>query len=198
MAVAAPMQGIEVKGAFLRAYALALRKEGLYDQVLDRVSAQARDALVRPPPTSAWVDYALCLEVLRAVQALRGTAGVRRFGYDSVSAGVAPFMQTLLHGLLRIFGVSPATILGNMGRLAGQMTRGADYRWSPQSDTSGVLTMIVPGQRDVDPVVWHSSAGGFEIAFESCGVRGTVQDPKVVADGLGNAADFRVTWRRRG
>jgi hypothetical protein len=182
----------------LRGYSVALRSLGLYDEVVRRLPAPLRETLETPPPASVWVDFDVCLQVMKVVMQLRGVSGVRRFGHDSVLAGVAPFMQSFIQGLLRLFGVSPVTILNHMGKIAGQTTRGGEYSYQATSERAGVLTMTVPGARDLDASVWHSSAGGFLIVFEVCGVEGDVGEPEVVPDGLGNAARFAVSWQPRG
>jgi hypothetical protein len=190
------MNDAQVKGAFVRGYCAALKNLGMYATVAQRGSARVRDALEMPPVTSAWIDYGLCEEILRIVDSERGLSGVRKLGHDAVTAGVAPFMQIFVQGLLRLFGVSPATIFRNMNKVASQTTRGVQYTYAPTSEYSGVVTVAFPGGRDIESVVWYSTAGGMEIVFETCGVIGTVQDPVVVDNGLRNSADFRVSWRR--
>jgi len=191
------MNDAQVKGAFLRGYCAALKSLGMYGAVLERGSARVREALEMPPPTSAWIDYALCEEILAIVASERGPIGARKLGHDAVTAGVAPFMQIFVQGLLRLFGVSPATIFRHMNKVAGQTTRGVEYTYAATSESSGVVTVAFPGRREVESAVWYSSAGGLEIVFETCGFIGHVQDPVVVNKGHGVSADFRVSWRRR-
>jgi hypothetical protein len=193
------MDDVQVKGAFLRGYRAALESLGLYSKVIERSSPRVRDALQTPPPTSAWVEYALCEEILRIVEGERGMIGVRKLGHDGVTAGVAPFMQVFVQGLLRLFGISPATIFTHMNRVAGQTTRGLHYTYVPTSESAGVITVALPSRKagQVDPTVWYASAGGLEIVFETCNVTGHVQEPIVAKDGVGNSAQFRVSWRRR-
>jgi hypothetical protein len=190
------MDEVKVKGAFLRGYALALKRLGMWSLVFDRGSPQLRDALQSPPPTSTWIDYRVCEEILLIVQADRGMSSVRRLGHDAVTAGVAPFMQNFVQGVLRVFGVSPASMFGLMNKVSGQTTRGIEHSYVPTSEHSGVHTVNIPSWREVESVVWYSSAGGLEIVFDVCHVLGTVQDPIVVDNGLGNRAEFRVSWRR--
>ena len=189
------MDEVMVKGAFLRGYRAALESLGMYAMVLERVSPRVRDALMTPPPTSAWVEYALCEEILRAVEKERGMIGVRKLGHDAVTAGVAPFMQIFVQGLLRLFGVSPATIFTHMNRVAGQTTRGMGYTYVPTSEFAGLVTVSLPSRKTaVDTTVWYASAGGLSIVFDTCNVVGHVQEPVVVPDGHSNAAQFRVSW----
>jgi hypothetical protein len=184
---------VQVKGAFLRGYGAALKGLGLFDTVVARGSAQVRDGLQTPPTTSAWVDYGMVEEILRIVEAERGPIGVRKVGHDAVTAGVAPFMQIFVQSLLRLFGVSPATLFQYLNKAAGQTTRGVEYGYEATSEWSGVVTVTFPARATVEPAVWHSSAGGLEIVFETCGVIGTVQDPVF----SGNSSQFRVSWRRK-
>jgi hypothetical protein len=191
------MPGVEVKGAYLSAFATALKKLGLFDAVVADASPRTRDALVQPPPTSVWNDYGICVEVYRLVEAARGRSAVRTLVREATSAGIAPYMQIFVQGMLRLFGVSPATLFTHLTKIGGQTSRGAEFTYVATSDTSGVLTCTLPSLPDVDPLVWYASAGGLEIVFETCGVIGTVVDPAYATDRPNNHADFRVSWRNR-
>src|SRR4051794_29003036 len=83
----------QVKGAFLRGYCAALKRLDMYSVVIERSSTRLRQALEMPPPPSVWIDYALVEEILRIIEAERGSIGVRRLGHAAVTAGVAPLMQ---------------------------------------------------------------------------------------------------------
>jgi hypothetical protein len=186
------MRDVVVKGSFLRGYSGALERNGLLGLVRERASPRLREALELPPPTSSWVDYGLCEEILRLVEAARGLIGVRKLGHDVVAASVAPSMQIVVNGLLRLFGTSPGTLFGFMSKAAGQTIRGIEYGYEARSTASGVMTVTFPQRQSVEAAVWHSTAGGLEVVFETCGVVGHVQDP--VAEG--NGAQFRVSWQR--
>lgn len=192
------MDVVQVKGAFLRGYRAALQDLGLYAEVLEGCTPAVREALEMPPPTSSWVDYALVEGILRVVEAKRGMRTVRKLGHDAVSAGVAPFMQIFVQGLLRVFGVSPATLFANLNRVAAQTTRGMAYAYEATSEASGIMTVSLVERRNVEPIVWQASAGGLEIVFDTCKIGGHVQDPVLVDNGLGNTTQFRVTWRKSG
>jgi hypothetical protein len=183
---------VEVKGSFVRGYCAALKNLGWYPLVMQSGSAQLKEALERPPPTSTWVDYALVEEALRIIETERGLKAVRKLGHDAVAAGVAPLMQIVVQSLLRLFGVSPASFFAHLQRAAAQTLRGVEHSYAAVSAYSGIVTITLPNRDVVPAVVWYSSAGGLEIVFETCGVIGHVQDPVTVSD---NAAQFRVTWR---
>jgi hypothetical protein len=107
-------------------------------------------------------------------------------------------MQNFVQGLLRVFGVSPATLFRNLAKLSSQTMRGLAYGYVPTSDTSGLMTVTLLGRRDIAPVVWSATAGGMEVVFDTCRAVGTVQDGTVVEDGVRNSAEFRLTWRTHG
>jgi hypothetical protein len=191
------MHGVQVKGAYVSAYKKELARVGLLEAVLERASPPVREALETPPPSSVWIEYAICLEIYRIVRDLRGKSALRALARDGTLHGIAPLMQTFVQGTLRLFGVSPATLFANLTRISAQTLRGADFTYAPITPLSGVLTLTMPGQRDVDPVVWQASAGGLEVVFATCGVDGTVQEPMVVPDGLSNAVEYRVSWKAK-
>jgi len=191
------MEGVQVKGAYISAYKNELERVGLLEAVLERASPRLREALETPPPSSLWIEYVICLEIYQIVRALRGKSALRALTRDSTLSGIAPFMQTFVQGLLRLFGVSPATLFTHLTRISSQTLRGAEFSYVPTSPLSGVLTLTMPDQRDVDPTVWHASAGGLEVVFATCGVSGTVQEPVVVPDGNSNAVEYRVSWKAK-
>jgi hypothetical protein len=186
-----------VKGSYLRAYGATLKKLGLYDAVFATVSPRVREALASPPPASVWVDYGIGIEIFTAVEQLKGKAALRSFAHEATLSGIAPFMQNLIQGMMRLFGVSPATIFRNMNKLVRQTSRSGEFTYAATSDSSGIVTMTVTGHRDVPSSLFTASAGGLEVTFDSCGVIGHVQDPIMKENGLNNTADYRVSWRTR-
>jgi hypothetical protein len=191
------MEGVRVKGAFVSAFSNALKKLGFYGGVIERASERTREALTTPPPSSVWVDYGICVEVYLIVEQLRGRSAVRALVREATLSGIAPYMQIFVQGMMRLFGVSPATLFTHMTKISGQTSRGAEFTYVPSTESSGVLTCTLPSMRDVNPMVWFASAGGLEIVFETCGVIGTVQDPIYKTDGPNNKAEFRLSWRSR-
>jgi hypothetical protein len=187
----------QVKAAYLSALSTTLKKVGVLADVIEHASARTRDALENPPPPSVWIDYGICVEVYRIVGELRGRPAIRSVMREATYAGIAPFKQVFVQGLLRLFGVSPATLFTHMNKLAGQSSRGGEFVYTPTSDSSGVMTVTMPDEKDVDPSVWYASAGGFDVVFETCNVIGTVLDPTYRTDGPSNCAEFRLSWRNR-
>jgi hypothetical protein len=191
------VQPLLVKGAYLRAYGDTLKKIGLYEAVFERASPRVREALVAPPPASNWVDYKIGIEIFTIVESLKGKLALRSFAREATRSGIAPFMQGLIQGMMRLFGVSPGTLFTHMNKLSAQTTRCGHFSYAATSEASGIVTLEVPGHRDLPPALWTASAGAFEVTFDTCGVVGHVQDPVLRADGNGNAAEFRVSWQRR-
>jgi hypothetical protein len=189
------MPGVEVKGAFVTAYRATLKNLSLLDAVRDRASPELREALKFPPPASVWIDYGVIVEAMAIVHELRGAMMVRRLAHDATMSGIAPLMQTFVQGLLRLFGISPATLFGNMHRVSSQTTRGGHFVWTRTSELSGLMTMQVPRLRGINVALWHASAGGLELVFEACGVDGTVQEPIVKEDATGTTVELRLSWQ---
>ena len=186
-----------VKGSYLRAYGATLKKLGFYDAVFERASPRVREVLTSPPPASVWVDYLLGIEIFAIVEALKGKMALRSFAREATRSGIAPSMQMIVQGLMRLFGVTPATLFKHMNKLATQTTRCGVFTYEPTSDFSGTVRLEVAGHPDLSPALWTASAGGFEVVFDTCGVVGHVQEP-VVTDGRdGHVAEFRVSWRRK-
>lgn len=184
----------QMKGTVLRGYVQALDRLGWRTAVAARVSRPTRSLMDRLPLDSAWVSATPFEELAVAVEALHGSAGVRRAARESVNSAVVPVLKVIIEGFLRLFGASPATLFSRMGQMTAATVRGIEYVWTPTSDHSGTILLLYPGRTDVPPAQFMGSAGSFEVAFELCGVQGRVEDPKLSPAHPGFGATLAVSW----
>jgi hypothetical protein len=190
------MQRVQVKASAWRGITSQLARSGLLEPVRDRLPAATRELVDAPPPSSNWVDFERYEELALAVVALGGSATWRRMLHRVTIDSVYPLARTAIEGFLRIFGLSPATLLERFDTVARMASRGVEYRYQPEGESAGVLEVRYPAHRLVNIVHFHGSAGGLEAILELCGVEGVVGEPEMVDDGIGNRARLRLRWSR--
>jgi hypothetical protein len=108
---------------------------------------------------------------------------------------VSPLIRGAAESVLRVFGVSPATLLSRMSRVGGTMSRGVLYHYTAESATSGAFELEYPELVDVPLGASIATVGGLELVFDMCSVRGTFGPPAVVPNGRRNRVSFPVSWR---
>jgi hypothetical protein len=188
------MQRVQVKASAWRGITAELARLGLLSPVRDQVSAETRDLIDAPPPSSSWVDFERYEDLALAVVNLRGIAAWRRVIHRTTMDSVFPLMRTAIEGFLRLFGLSPATLLERFNTITRLASRGVEYHYQSEGDGAGVLEVRYPAHRLVHMVHFHGSAGGLEALLELCGVDGVVDEPEMIDDGIGNRARLRLRW----
>lgn len=186
---------VETKGSVVRSLALTLVAHQLLDGVAAAVSPPARAMLLDPPLPTQWIDGRVLNEILEAILQIHGSEVLRRLNRESIERGVSPLIRGVAESLLRVFGVSPATLLSRMSRVGGTMSRGVLYHYTADTETSGAFELEYPALVDVPLGASIATVGGLDLVFDMCAVRGTFGPPVVVANGRRNRVSFAVKWR---
>jgi hypothetical protein len=185
---------IEVKGSSLRGLLLALDAAGMREVVTADAPADVRAVLAAPPPATAWMPNRAFECVALAVEARAGRRRWRELMHTASLEGVIPLLRAALEGFLRLFGARPDTLFTRWHQVASTMVRGIRHAYRPLGPRRGEMEVTLKGCVGVPPVVFHGSAGAFEVAFDLTRTRGTVEDPVIVADGVGNRAVYHFSW----
>ena len=186
---------VETKGSVVRSLAATLAERRLLDGVAAAVSPAARVMLHDPPLPTQWIDGRVLNEIFEFILQIHGPEVLRRINRESVERGVGPLIRGAAEGLLRVFGVSPATLLSRMGRVGGTMSRGVVYHYVAASETSATFDIEYSELVDVPLGPSIATVGALEIIFDMCSVRGTFGPPEVVPNGRRNRVRFAVSWR---
>jgi hypothetical protein len=180
-----------VKGGAIRSKVEWLSKEKKLEAVLARVPAQTAALMRTPPLGSTWVDSHDIEPILCAIEALDGKAGVLRMSRETLRADIVPPLRSMISGILRLFGTSPATAFGHMNDLAKTSVRGMEFHYTAASEHSGVMDVYYDADREIPMCMFVSCRASLEMVFELCGVDGSISDP----NRLGPAkARFRMAW----
>jgi hypothetical protein len=186
---------VETKGSVVRSLAATLVEHRLLDGIAAAVSPAARSMLRDPPLPTEWIDGRVLNEIFEVILQVHGADLLRRLNRQSIERGVSPLVRGAAESVLRVFGVSPATLLSRLGRVTGTMSRGVTYHYDPQSETSGAFDLEYPLLVDVPLGASIATVGGLELIFDMCSVRGSFGAPSIVPNGRRNRVRFPVTWR---
>jgi hypothetical protein len=168
---------MRVKGTALRSYIHWLEREHKLDAILARVPASTA-ALIRDPPLpGTWVDGMDLVHMMEALAAIDGLDGVRRCGNQTLQ-DMVPRHRTLITGLLRLFGTSPATLFRHVNELVKTSAEGITYVYWPKSERSGTMEVRynVPGELPMCTFINGMTL--FQIIFALVGIPGTVGEPE--------------------
>src|SRR2546423_811322 len=124
MGVASTPSGYEVKCSTVRAHLAEAEKLSAYPAVLEKIPAEARQALQALPLPSAWIDGSVLQELMAAIDAVAGTEAAREVSLRAQEGAITPLLMPIFGGLLRVFGASPNTIMSRFGDLCKTQLRG--------------------------------------------------------------------------
>jgi hypothetical protein len=179
----------------VRSLAVTLVEHRLLDGIAAAVSPAARAMLREPPLPTEWIDGRVINEIFEAILQIHGADLLRRLNRQSVERGVSPLIRGAAESVLRVFGISPATLLSRLGRVAGTMSRGVVYRYDVETPTSGTFEIEYPDLVDVPLGPSIATVGGLELVFDMCSTRGSFGAPSIAPNGRRNRVQFPVSWR---
>lgn len=185
---------VGVKGSVVRSLVLTLAQHGLSGAVASKVGADARALVEAPPVSTEWVDARLHNQIYVAIAELYGDERLRALNREATERGVSQILRGTIEGILRMFGVSPPTLLSRLDRVAGTTSRGVLYRYTTTAATQGHFEIEYPTLTQVPMAPFVATAGALELVFDFCGVRGSIDHPVVIDNGRHNRVRFTVAW----
>jgi hypothetical protein len=181
-----------IKGSTLRAQVKWLTRERKLDAVLQRVPPTTAELIHNPPLASTWIDARYVEPILSSLEAAEGTAAVLRMAREKMRDELLPPLRSMLTGVLRLFGATPATLYRRMNDLVKTSAQGMEFSYTASSEQSGVMEVRYLVEREVPSCTFVACMAALEAPFELCGVEGTVSDPERTGP---TSARFRITWR---
>lgn len=180
------------KGSVLRGYIAQLTRSGKLRAVRARVSGTTRALLDAPPPLTQWIDATVLEELYEAVGAIDGAPGVRLMVREAIRGSMLPLVEPVIQGILRVFGASPAALFTRAELALRSSLQGVETRFVPLTANTGEFEVRYIGHR-APPMAFVAWRGTLEVAYDLCGVAGSVRLREVLGDGAG--ARFAVEWR---
>src|SRR4051812_13135463 len=120
---------MRVKGLAFRCYVGWLQREKKTDAVIARLPASTAALLRDPPLPGAWIDGMDMVRIVSAIEMVAGLEAVRRCGRETIE-DLLPKHHTLVTGLLRLFGATPATLFRRVNDLIRTSVEGISYTYT--------------------------------------------------------------------
>lgn len=178
----------ETSSTYLFAISTALRHLERYEQVLARLSPEARHALEDPQALDWWPSTPI-IALVEAIHATGGDELIRRVGQEQT---ISTLIRPLLSLVLSLSGRSPVSIFSRFPQFAVSATRNVHFKWSTLAEQTGRMVVMYP--RAVPSVVAGFWAGGFDFVFQ---VTNRTGESKLV-DFDTQRLTFDLTWAAEG
>jgi hypothetical protein len=183
--------GYEIKGSIVRAYTMHIEQMGILPEVLSRVTPETKKLMTTDMPLSnVWVDAGVIEDMIGKVELLRGLEGVRTITRAGIHTGALPVLKPVVVPMLRLFGMSPHTLLQRFGQFTKNNLRGMDLLWTPEGDRAGNLKVTFPRRTPRSAYVGFES--GMWLICELCSVKGEIADTEIRPDG--QVGIIRLKW----
>jgi len=149
---------------------------------------------IRAETPVAWVDAADFEALVAAVVDAAGDDALHRISRRHfLRFRDSPFMKATIDAMVRIFGLTPHTVLKNLPRGRGSLVKDGGFAtYDKVDDTSCRLTL-----REFHPSRWAVAlvnlTGTWHGVFDICHVQGTITVER--EDAVAGNVDFIVRWR---
>jgi serine/threonine-protein kinase len=183
--------GYDVKGSLVRAYMQQIEQLGISPSVTSLVTEETRRQMHEPPLHNAWVDAFVIEDMINAVESVRGIEGVRMVTKAGQENGIMPLLKPVVVGMLRLFGMSPHTLLSRFSQFTKTNVRGMEFEWTRESDRAGTLRIQFP-RKHIPQSAYVGFESGLQIICELCSVTGTVEETVISRDG--SWGTIHLTW----
>lgn len=188
------MRGYQVKGFHFKGILAALADEKLTADVRARVTPDVQALLDMPPIAGAWVDGAAMDAISEAVLQLGGVPRLRRVQAVAVNQGAMLVLKPVVESVMRVFGVSPATLMTHLNRLQGSAVRGITHVYRERGVSEGTLETTV--EAPVPDSFFEGTAGSMEALCALCGAKAVIPAPRVLRVGDRTVGTMDVSWRK--
>lgn len=186
----------EFKAQILNAFVETLREAGYWTAVSRELSRPARSHCEEPRPASSWFPGAIICEVQCVTADVYGEAQLRAIGRRSSERSVLQTARSLIEGLTRVFGMSPASLLGRISMFGALTSRGVEWHWRQVEPHAGVLEVEFPQSLDLPDAVFVFNAGTIDPVFDLCSVAGSLSAPEVL-NAERNRVRYVARWKAR-
>ena len=181
---------VRIKATTFRSYVAILAGDGKRAAVMANVPPDTAALMRDPPLAGSWMDGRHVHDVLVAVDQIGGTGAVRDLARRATEDARRPYMS-IVEGVLKLFGTSPATLFKRMNTLVSSILEGVDFRYTPSGDRGGVMDVTWSVDYMMPMCEFASLMPTFQALLESCGAKGSVGMPERVAP---SRARYRIQW----
>jgi hypothetical protein len=181
---------MRLKALTFRSYVVVLNRDGRRGAIMALVPPDTAALIADPPLAGSWMDLKPMMHLTQAVEKLGGMTAVRELARKGTDEARKPYMG-VVEGVLKLFGVSPATLFKRMNALVSSFIEGIDYRYTPISDRSGAMEMEWDADFEIPMCVMIGQTPTFQVLLDACGVKGVVGQPERLGP---KKARFLLHW----
>jgi hypothetical protein len=180
-----------IKGGTFRAYVKQLADTNRLETVLGRVSPETAALARNLPMPSSWIDAHRLNEIVLVIYTVEGPEAALRLGRDVVDKQMLPFFLPMLRGIMKVIGVSPASLFSRYQGIVQTIVKGIGFTYTVTSPRSGIMDLRYAITTTVHRGVFSQNIAGFESIFKVCGVKGTIGEVEILGP---QHARFPLSW----
>jgi hypothetical protein len=184
---------VRIKATTFRSYVAILAGDGKRDAVMAHVPPDTAALMRDPPLPGSWMDGRHVHDVLVAVDQIGGMGAVRELARRGTEDARRPYMS-IVEGVLKLFGTSPATLFKRMNALVSSVLEGVDFSYTPTGDRAGVMDVTWSADFEMPMSEFASLMPTFQTLLDSCGAKGVVEMPERLGP---SRARYRIQWWER-
>jgi hypothetical protein len=179
---------IRLKASTFRSYVKLLVADGRLAEVRAQVPPDTQRMLDDPPLASTWMEWRHTEAMVLAIEKQWGTPAIRDYSRRSI-AEMRGINLRIAEGILRIFGMSPATVYKKMNDSIRSLCEGMEYEYTSLGERVGRIEASYA--EPVPDCVMLGTVASLEEILRICRVKGTVDGPKRLSP---KSAEFHVSW----
>jgi hypothetical protein len=180
-----------LKGSVYRSYVKLLEREGRLEGLVAKLAPADAELFRNVPLSSTWVDGEPLARLNGIIYEMEGAIGLKKIARQTLDEGMLPMLRPMLQGVMRVFGVSPATLFTRMNDLVKTTCQGLEYDYKRVTDRSGTMDARYGTVDPVPPHVWLAGMASFEAILALCSVKGSVSEAEVLGPRHGR---YRIVW----
>lgn len=184
---------MQMRNSFLKEMLIEVDADPARAAILAQLGEETA-ARIRTETPVAWVDAADFETLIAAIVDAAGEDVLHRISRRHfLRFRENPFMKATIDAMVRIFGLTPHTVLKNLPRGRSSLVKDGGFAtYDKVDDASCRLTL-----RDFHPTRWAAALvnlrGTWQGVFDICQVQGTITIER--EDEAAGNFDFLVTWR---
>lgn len=172
-----------IKGTMVHHLRTWIAERGWHARTRKSLPAEWAGALDNEAFSIDWIDLRTIGAIVYAVEQSEGQLAVLDAMRGAVATGTIPRIQPIIDGLVRLFGISPETLLSRMNVMNRATLRGVDTIWTPSRPSpfshGGTLVLRFDGPHEratpwglLSNAAVYAWLGAVYALFDVCGVEG--------------------------
>lgn len=156
----------EIKAQVFTTLCDVLIERKQWDSIEPKLSASTRELTVNRPPSSAWIAGGPLTEVQQLIEQVYGAQTLRECALLASNRSVRKFLLPFAESVLRLFGLTPWSLLSRMNQLTASSVRGMSMTAVQKGTHGAVITLEYTNTQKLPQASLEATAGGLMSLFE--------------------------------